>query len=486
MSAVTTPWRAVAVVLAGAFMAVLDAFIVIVAGPSIQADLHIGDGALQWVLAGYQLTYAVLLITGGRLGDLHGRRRVFLIGMGAFTLSSVVCAMADGAATLIAARLVQGLGAALMLPQVYASLTVLVPDRDRHRAFGVLGMVLGLAAVAGQVVGGLLIGSDVLSSGWRSVFWINVPIGLVMMGLAVRWLPESTAPRARRLDLPGVALLSATLALVAFPLIQGRQAGWPGWVWVCLAASLPVLGAFVVLERRIAARGGDPLVRIGLFRTRSFSVGLVLVLLLYTVVTSYYLVLSVSLQDGLGMSALGAGLVYTPSAVAFFLFSLLASRLVPVHGNRVLKVGAIVLTLGYAATAVLLLGGAPFTPAVVIPTLVLQSAGGGLVITPSLNTVLSRISPDDAGVASGALSTVQQIGGALGVAVIGAVFFAAFDPATHGRANAAGHALAAASLATCAVGAAATLLVFLLRGSSRTAKAPRPAQASEPVPAQKP
>ncbi|MCP2341043.1 MFS transporter [Actinomadura rupiterrae] len=460
----TTPWRAVAVVLTGAFMAILDSFIVIVAGPSIQADLHIGEGSLQWVLAGYQLTYAVLLITGGRLGDLHGRRRVLLLGMAAFTASSVVCAMAGDAATLIAARLVQGLGAAMMLPQVYAFLTVLVPARDRHRAFGVLGMVMGLAAVAGQLVGGVLIGSDLFGSGWRSVFWINVPIGLATIGLAARWLPESTAPRARRLDLLGVVVLSIALALVAFPLIQGRQEGWPVWVWACLAASVPAFAAFAVLERRIAARGGEPLVRIALFRTRSFSVGLVLVLLLYTVVTSYYLVLSVSLQAGRGMSALGAGLVYTPSAVAFFSFSLLAGRLVPVHGNRVMEIGAIILTLGYASTAALLLSGAPFTPAVVIPTLVLQSAGGGLVITPSLNSVLRRISPDDAGVASGALSTAQQIGGALGVAVIGAVFFSTFHP---GRPHSAAHALATASLATCAAAAIATVLVFLLRRPSR-------------------
>ncbi|MEV4258768.1 MFS transporter, partial [Spirillospora sp. NPDC049652] len=259
-------------------------------------------------------------------------------------------------------------------------------------------------------------------------------------------------------------------------------AGWPTWVWVCLAASLPALALFAVLERRIAARGGDPLVRIALFRSRSFSVGLVLVLLLYVVVTSYYLVLSVSLQDGLGMSALGAGLVYTPSAAAFFVSSLLASRLVPVHGHRVLIIGAVVLTLGYAATAVLLLGGAPFTPAVVVPTLVLQSAGGGLVITPSLNAVLGRISPDDAGVASGALSTVQQIGGALGVAVIGAVFFGAFDTTSHTRESAGGHALAMASLATCAAAAAATVLVVLLRGPARTAEPPA-ARPAEPVPA---
>ncbi|MEV1179275.1 MFS transporter [Nonomuraea sp. NPDC049784] len=183
-----TPWGAVAVVLVGAFMATLDSFIVIVAGPSIQADLHASDGQVQWILAGYQLTYAVSLITGGRLGDLYGRRRVFLTGMGAFTVASVACAVAQTATLLIAARLAQGLGAALMFPQVYAFLTVLVPERDRHRAFGRLGMVLGLATIAGQLVGGLLIGADVLGSGWRPVFWINVPIGLATMLLAARRL----------------------------------------------------------------------------------------------------------------------------------------------------------------------------------------------------------------------------------------------------------------------------------------------------------
>ncbi|MBW8486801.1 MFS transporter [Actinomadura parmotrematis] len=452
-----TPWRTVAVVLAGAFMAILDAFVVIVAGPSIKADLHIGDGALQWILAGYQLTYAVLLITGGRLGDLHGRRRVFLTGTAVFTAASLACAVAGGAAALIAARLVQGLGAALIVPQVFAFLTVLVPDRDRHRAFGLYGTVMGLAATSGQLAGGLLIGADPLGAGWRSVFWVNLPIGLATLALAARLLPESTAPHARRLDVPGVVLLTAALALLAVPLIQGRQAGWPGWAWACLAGSLPCLAAFVALERRTAARGGDPLVRIALFRTRSFSLGLALILLLYTVVTSYYLVLAVSLQDGRGLSPLGAGLVYTPSAVAFFLFSLLAGRLVPAHGHRVLITGATVMALGYAATAVLLLGGAPFTPAVVIPTLILQSAGGGLVIPPSLNAVLARVTPDDTGAASGALSTAQQIGGALGVAVIGAVFFTAFTPATAGR------ALALASLTTAAITTAATVLVVLLR-----------------------
>jgi EmrB/QacA subfamily drug resistance transporter len=452
-------------VLIGAFMATLDSFIVIVAGPAIQADLGASDGQLQWILAGYQLTYAVLLITGGRLGDLCGRRRVFLVGTGLFTATSVVCAVAQTPTLLIGARFAQGLGAALMLPQVYASLAVLVADRDRPRAFGVLGVALGLASIAGQLVGGLLIGADVLGSGWRPVFWINVPIGLVTIAAAARWLPESTAAAARRLDVRGVAVLSATLFLVTFPLIQGPQAGWPGWAWACLAASLPCLAGFVLLERRIAARSGAPLVRIALFRTRAFSVGILLVLVIYTVVSSYYLVLSLALQHGLGMSALQSGLVYTPAAATFFVLSLVAGRLIPRHGRRVLEVGAITLALGYAATAILLASGAPLTPATVIPTLVLQSAGGGLLITPSLGAVLSRIAPDDAGAASGVLSTAQQVGAALGVAVVGGEYFAALR-----RTGSAAHGLATASVATLVAAVLAITLVFLL---PRRAAAPR-------------
>ncbi|MEV1171496.1 MFS transporter, partial [Nonomuraea sp. NPDC049784] len=292
----------------------------------------------------------------------------------------------------------------------------------------------------------------------------------------------TTAPHARRLDLRGVAVLSAALLLVTVPLIQGHQAGWPGWAWACLAASVPCLAAFVLVERRIAARGGDPLVRISLFRARSFSAGIVLVLVLYTVISSYYLVLSVSLQDGLGLSALNAGLVYTPAAVAFFVFSLLAGRLVPVHGRRVLEVGAVVLALGYAATAALLIGGVPYSPGTVIPTLVLQSIGGGLLITPSLNVVLSRIDPQDAGIASGVLSTAQQIGGALGVAVIGTVFFDAFTPTSHDRAGAAAHALAMASLATLTAAAIAVVFVFLLPKTRKPhARHLQPVQRGEPT-----
>ncbi|WAL66433.1 MFS transporter [Amycolatopsis cynarae] len=454
----TSRQPAVPIVMAALFMAILDSFIVVVAGPVIQADLGATSGELQWVLTGYQLTYAVFLITGGRLGDLYGRKRIFLGGMALFTAASIACALAGTGATLVAARVAEGLGSALMVPQVFATITVLVSEKDRHRTYGVLGVVIGLATIGGQLIGGLLVSADLFGSGWRPVFWINVPIGLVTIVLAGRYLTESRAARARKLDLPGVVVLSAALLAFAVPLIQGREAGWPWWTWPSFLAAFGCFAVFVALERRVA----DPLIRLSLFAARPFSVGIVLVLAVYALLTSYYLVLSVAMQDGLGLSALSSGLVYTPAAVTFFVFSLIAGRLVPVHGRRVLEVGAIVMTLGYASTVLVLGFGPHLTPGLVIPTLMLQSMGGGLLITPLLNTVLARIAPEDAGMASGLLSTAQQVGGALGVAGIGIVFFGAFHPTGQDRVAAAGHGLAMASVFTLVGAAAATVLVFLL------------------------
>ncbi|WP_225728386.1 MULTISPECIES: MFS transporter [unclassified Nocardia] len=450
------------------FIAVLDSFIVVVADPSIVADLRASSGDVQWVLAGYQLSYAVFIITATRLADMYGRKRIFLLGVAVFTLSSVACALAPNAGGLIAARVVQGLGAALMVPQVFAYVTVLVPAARRHSVYGVLGVVMGMATIGGQVIGGLLIGANLFDSGWRLVFWVNVPIGIVMFLLALRSVPATGSAADRRLDLPGVAVLSAALFLLVLPLIQGQQAGWPNWVWACFAGSAVAFGLFAAIERKLERRGGDPLVPPSLFEQRSFSLGIVLVLALYALIYSYYLALSVALQQGLGMSALGAGLVYTPAAIAFFVFSMVASRIIPKYGRRVLEVGAIILASGYLATGLLLVSGPRITPLLVIPTLVLQSVGGGLVITPALNTVLSRIEPQSAGVASGALSTAQQCGGALGVAVIGAVFFASFHPESAGSAAAAGHALAAASFGTCAIAVLAGCVVFLLPKAARS------------------
>jgi EmrB/QacA subfamily drug resistance transporter len=456
------PWRPVSIVMVGMFMAILDSFIVIVAGPAIQADLGASTGQLQWILAGYQLSYAVFMITGGRLADLFGRKRVFILGTTLFTLSSIACALAPEPVTLIVARIVQGLGAALVVPQVFAVVALLVTAQGRHRVFGVLGVVIGMATISGQLIGGLLIGADLFGSDWRSVFWVNVPIGLATVVLAALFVPESRLPGGRRLDLPGVAALSVALLLLVLPLIQGRESGWPAWTWVSFVGSAAAFAGFVVIERGVERGGGDPLLRLSLFSQRSFSLGIALVMSVYALLSSYYLALSVSMQRGLGLSALGAGLVYTPAATTFFVFSMVAGRLVPKYGRRVLEFGSVVLASGYLLTAVVLLSGPRLTPLLVIPTLMVQSVGGGLLITPLLNTVLSRVAPDTVGMASGALSTAQQVGGALGVAVIGAVFFNAFRPDVDGPVEAAGHAFAVASIGTFVIAAVAAGLLFLL------------------------
>lgn len=466
-SRAVVPWTSVSVVMIGMFMAILDSYIVVVAGPAIRADLGASAGQLQWILAGYQLSYAVLMITGGRFADMYGRKRIFILGAAVFTLSSIVCAAAQGPGMLIAARVVQGLGAALMVPQVFTMIAVLVPERARHRVFGVLGVVIGLGTIGGQLIGGLLIGADLFGSQWRGVFWVNVPIGVVTILLALRYVPESRAEGARKLDVPGVFALSAALLLLTFPLIQGREAGWPWWTWACFVASAAAFRLFVAIERGVERAGGDPLVRLALFAQRSFAVGIVLVLCVYAFLTSYYLALSISMQEGLGLSALGAGLVYAPAATTFFVFSMIAGRLMPKYGRRVLEVGAIVVATGYLTTALVLLYGPELTPALIIPTLMLQSLGGGLLITPLLGTVLSGVSPDSVGTASGALSTAQQVGGALGVAVIGAVFFASFRPGADGGAAAAGHAFAMASIATCLLAIVVTGLIFRLPSGVR-------------------
>ncbi|WP_371797439.1 MFS transporter [Streptomyces sp. NBC_01718] len=462
------PWRAVSVVMVGMFMAILDSYIVVVAGPAIQADLNVSPGELQWVLAGYQLSYAVFMITGGRIADLYGRKRIFILGIILFTVSSIACAMAQSPDTLIGSRLVQGLGAALMVPQVFALITLTVLEEARHRVFGVLGIVIGMATISGQLVGGVLIGADLFGSGWRSVFWVNVPIGLGTILAALKYVPGSRPAGARKLDIPGVLSLGAALLLLTFPLIQGREAGWPWWTWACFAASVGAFGVFVALERAVNRRGGDPLMKLSLFSQRSFSLGIVLVLAVYALLSSYYLALSIWVQDGLGKSALDAGLMFTPAAVTFFVFSMVAARIVPKYGHRVLEVGSVILAVGYLATAVVLLSGPQLTPLLVIPTLMLQSVGGGLLITPLLNTVLTRIAPETVGMASGALSTAQQVGGALGVAVVGAVFFNAFHPAADGPVRAAGHAFAMASITTFVIAALASLLVFLLPKTVKT------------------
>ncbi|WP_171172337.1 MFS transporter [Streptomyces sp. I05A-00742] len=449
--------------MAGTFMAIMDVNIVLIAAPAIQEDLHASDAQLQFVLAGYQLIYAVLLVTGGRLGDLHGRKKIFLLGMGLFTLASLACGLAPTAPALIGARLFQGAGAALMFPQVYAIVRVLLDEERRARAFAVLGAVVSLSTVTGQVAGGLLVEADLFGTSWRPVFWINVPIGLAAMLLTAVLLPESRAPRARRLDLPGALALMVTLFLLIVPLVEGRELGWPWWTWCSLAASVPALAGFLAVERRVARSGRPPLFDAALLRLPTLRTGTVLVLFYYAALNSFFLILSLLLQNGLGLPAYQAGLVYTPLAVTMFAASLVGGRLTPRLGRRVMETGGIALTAGSAATvAVALLCGAGMPLWALILCLAFQGIGHGLLQPPLIGAILAPVDDDNAGLASGVLSTAQQVGGALGLAILGVVFYGALGGAVAGATGAYTHGFGVASIVTTVLLAAATFLVFLL------------------------
>jgi EmrB/QacA subfamily drug resistance transporter len=407
-------------------MVVLDFFIVNVALPSMQSDLHASDGAIEWVVAGYALTSAVLLITAGRLGDQFGRRKMFSVGLALFTLASLACGVAASAEALVAARLLQGAAAAILMPNVLSIIGVVYTGADRTRALTAYGLVLGLAAVSGQLIGGLLVQADIAGLGWRTTFLINVPIGLAALALAPKVVPESRNEHASGLDVAGTLLVTAGLTGVVLPLVEGRQHGWPLWTWVSLAAAPLILGAFVAHQRRLAGRGGTPMLDTTLFAQRSFSAGLLTQFTFWGGQASFFLVLALYLQAGRGLSAMTAGLVFTILAASYLVASMASEGLLQRFGPRVLAVGALTLATGHAlllaAVAEVGVGG---SIAPLVPGLLVIGAGMGLVIAPLTTTILSGVDPQRAGAASGMLATTQNVGNAVGVAVTGVIFFGA-------------------------------------------------------------
>jgi MFS family permease len=414
---------ALAVLMAATFIFVLDFFIVNVAVPATQRDLRASDGQIQLVLAGYAIALASGLIVGGRLGDLIGRRRTLMLGLGLFTLASAVCGAAGSPGVLIAGRIAQGLGAALFSPQILAIVGVTYQGEERARAIALYGLVLGLGAVSGQLIGGLLIHFDVLGLDWRSCYLVNLPIGAAALALAPRVIAESRGPR-RRLDAGGAGLVAAALVAIVLPLVEGRREGWPLWTWLTLAAAVPLLGAFAVRQRRLAARGGAPLVPPELFAHRAFTVGLVSSIVFYAGMASFFLVLAVYLQQGRGLDALGSGLTFTPLAAGYLAASIAAQRL----GPRALALGGPVRALGLAGLAATVAAvGTGGDTLVLVPALLVDGIGMGLLTAPLVGTVLAGMEPAHAGAATGVLSTAQQVGNTLGVAAVGAVFYGAGD-----------------------------------------------------------
>jgi EmrB/QacA subfamily drug resistance transporter len=407
----------------GTFMFVLDFFIVNVALPSIQQDLRAGEGAIEWIVAGYAVSTAVLLVTGGRLGDQFGRRRVFAAGLAVFVLTSAACALAPDPAVLVAARVAQGVGAALMAPNILSILGVVYSGPARVRAISVYGMVMGLAAVSGQLIGGVLIRADLGGLGWRTIFWINVPLGVAALLASPRLVPESRSSQGSRFDLAGVALITACLVAVVLPLVDGRQEGWPAWSWIALAASVPLAIAFAAHQRRTAGRGGVPLLDPRVFASWPLRAGLITQTAFWCQQAASYLVIGLYLQQGRGLSPLAAGAVFAVLAAGYLLTSFRAPALTVRFGRSVIAAGAVLAAAGDGALYLAAGHGGPV--AWLFPGLVLLGAGQGLCITPLTTTVLSHAGPASAGSVAGALSTAQQVGNSIGVAVTGVLFFGA-------------------------------------------------------------
>ncbi|MET8450716.1 MFS transporter [Streptomyces sp. NPDC005209] len=410
-------------VLLAAALPLIDFFIVNVALPTIGRDLHAGEAVLELVVAGYGVAYAVLLVLGGRLGDLFGRRRLFLGGMAAFGLTSLACGLAPGAWSLVAARVAQGASAAAMLPQVLATIQATTTGSRRAKAMSLYGATAGLSMVAGQILGGVLVAADIAGTGWRSVFLVNVPVVLLGLVLAVRAVPETRSQRPEPVDGPGTVLLAVSLLALLAPLTEGRAAGWPLWTWLSLAAFPLAAAAFYAVERRADRTGRTPLVPPSLFALTSLRRGLVLMVPFSIGFSGFMFVIAVALQRGAGLGPVPAGLALAPMAVAFLFVSLAGPRLVARYGTRVVTAGSLIQGVGVALIALAAWRDWPDLGFVdLLPGVAVAGAGQALQLPVVMRLVLSEVPAARAGVGSGVMVTTQQSALALGVATLGTLF----------------------------------------------------------------
>ncbi|MFD5075792.1 MFS transporter [Streptomyces sp. NPDC058371] len=418
-------WFALAIVMTAAFMDLVDVTIVNIAIPSIQQDSGASFSQIQWITAGYALAFAAGLITGGRLGDIHGRKRLFLIGIGGFTLASALCGFAANPEMLVASRILQGGMAALMVPQVLSIVHATFPAHERGKVFGLFGAIVGLGAVSGPLLGALLTEWNLFGLEWRPIFLINLPVGVAGLILGRKFISESKAPRALKLDLVGVTLVTLGLLMLLYPLTRGRELGWPLWGYVSMAGALVVFAALVAYEKRKAARDGSPLVELSLFKVKSFAAGIAVQTVFGVGLGIFFLVWTLYMQVGLGWSPLRAGLTGVPFSIAVSVAAgMSVQQLVPRFGRKVLQAGALVMAAG-----VLLYiweseryGLAIASWQMALP-LVVMGAGMGLIVAPLTDAVLSDVPREHSGSASGLINTVQQMGNALGLGLVSVVFF---------------------------------------------------------------
>jgi EmrB/QacA subfamily drug resistance transporter len=423
-SAYPRRWLAAVVMIAAVTMDLIDLTIVNVALPTIRADLGTSPSELEWVISAYMLSFAALLIVAGSFGDLLGRKRIFLGGIAVFGAASLAAGLAQTPGQLIAARVVQGAAAAAMVPQLLATFRTVFAHDERGKAFGIYGATLGFASAVGLIAGGVLTGADLFGWGWRSVFLVNIPIALATLVAAARVVPETRDPHAGRPDLAGALLLSASILAIAFPLVEGRSNDWPVWGWLVLASGIAGLVALGVVEQRRSDERVAPLLRPRLLRIPAFSAGLAVMGAFAAGLQGFFLILAVWLQAGMGFSPLRAGLTALAFSLGSFVLAPAAVPLARRYGRLVLFAGGVLMALGALGVrigATHVDNATDFWP--IVPGLLIAGLGLSLLIIPLANVVLAAVPHQVAGGAGGTLSTLQQLGGALGIAVVGTLFF---------------------------------------------------------------
>ena len=483
-------WLAFAVVLTAAVMDLLDSTIAQVAAPAIRRDLGGSYAVIEWITAGYALAMAVGLLTGGRLGDLFGRRRMLLAGLAGFVVTSAACAAAANPGELIAARAAQGALGAVMLPQVFGLIRDLFAAHEMGKAFGVYGPVMGLSAMLGPIASGGLISLNVAGTGWRMIFLINVPVGVAALAAGARLLPagasgqhpagEARAAGVARLDLPGMALAGAGMFLLVFPLVQGRELGWPLWILALLAASVPVLASFAWYQLRRSRACRPRLIEPGIFAHRGYASGAVFSLVFVGSMGGIVLLFNVFLQAGLGFSPWHSAITTAPWAAGAFAGSAVGGMTMQALGRRVLLAGLIVEAAGLLALYAVLRGaGAGVTSLDLLAPMIIGGIGMGMVFVPLFDIVMAAVEPHEMGSASGVLQTVNSLGMSLGVAGLGAIFFGLLGGHASRPQSYVGPA-GWTALATIALLAAAFALAFWLPRRAREPGAPQalPAEAA--------
>jgi EmrB/QacA subfamily drug resistance transporter len=456
-------------VIASAVMDLLDSTIAQTAAPAIRRDLGGSYADLEWISAAYTLAMAATLMLGSRLGDRFGRRRVLLVGIAGFIVASALCALASSASALIAARSLQGVLAAVMVPQGFGLIRELFGDDGQQRAFGVFGPVMGLAAVLGPVIGGGIVNLDVLGSGWRAIFLVNLPLGLIALAAGRRYLPR-TAPAAptAKLDALSVALASAGGVALVLPLIQGRQDGWPAWSLAMFAAGVVILGAFGLLQARRARTGRSPLVEPSILRRRPYVAGLAVVVGFIGAMGGMMIALNVMLQSGLGLTPLACGIATLAVPLAAIGGSITSSALLGRIGRTTMQIGTATMAAGLAIVVIVLHArGGDLQPWQLAAPLAVTGYGMGMVFVPMFDVILAGVAPHELGSASGLLESVQQLSMSIGIAAVGTVLFDRLA-GRHGAAafvGAADHGLLVAIVML----AAAWLAVFWLPRHARAA-----------------